>query len=352
MLIYFSSKSMFRRASIPQTLRGASAWKATALYSSKRWCVTPPPVESDWASSDFYTRLGLTDSSRGNITTADIRKQYKLLVKVYHPDMSGSSNASDTAFKNIKEAYETLSNDHKRKVYDSLGSERYQEAAGQSGSDMSPEDFARRQAMRQAISGGLPIFLASVAFFVSIMIYHYRNRMVRSPSRPGTEAPYTSVGTSAISSIAQYSLIFLCISVFPRVLSAALMYLMHASNCLVIFSKEMQVNCMMMCTISPGVGKASKDGTQLHNVRFNVSGLDPAHVDQSYMVMELQKGKPAEGQEPEKETLVFAPGVHDVTLPLQLNPNNAAFTYSAHIQIINQNLKLTLMDKTCELSAV
>lgn len=326
--------------------------RVNALYSSRRWCVTPqePTIESDWGSSNFYKRLGLTGAP-SEVTSADIRRQYKLLVKVYHPDMSGNSNASDAAFKNIKEAYETLSNDNTRKAYDSLGSEKYQEAAGRSGGDMS-EDFARRQAMRQAISGGLPIFLAMVAMFVSLMIYHYRQRMVRSPSRPGTEAPYTSVGSSAISSIGQFSLIFVCISVFPRVLSAALMYLMHASDCLVIFSKEMQANSMMMCTISPGVGKAAKDGTQLHNVRFVVSGIDPQHIDQSYMVLELQKGKPAEGEEAVKETLVFAPGVHTVTLPLQLNPKNDAFTYQAHVKIINENLKLTLLDKTCELSVV
>lgn len=341
---------MLRRA-VPHSLRMERVCP-TACFASRRWCVptNETPIQVEWASADFYKRLGLDSSSRSNITTAEIRKQYKLLVKVYHPDMSNNSNASDTAFKNIKEAYETLSNEHKRTAYDSLGSERYQEAAEHWGAEVSPEDFARRQAMRQALAGGLPYFLASVALFVTIMIYHYRQRLVRSPAKPGADSPYTSVGTSAISSIALFGFLLVTITVFPRVLVAALMYLMHASDCLVIFEKEMQVNSTMICTISPPVGKPSKDGAQLHNVRFSVTGVDPQHVNQSYLVLEIEKGVAKEGAELERETLVFAPGVHTVTLPLRLSVTNEDFKYQAHVRIVNENLKLTLLDKVCEIS--
>jgi DnaJ-class molecular chaperone len=59
----------------------------------------------------FYSILGVPE----NATHEQIKKQYRKLSLEYHPDRpSGDANK----FKSINEAYETLSDDHRRKQYD------------------------------------------------------------------------------------------------------------------------------------------------------------------------------------------------------------------------------------------
>lgn len=55
-----------------------------------------------------------------NASPEVIEKVYKILAKKYHPDLQPDSNkqASEIIFKEINEAYETLSNPEKRKQYD------------------------------------------------------------------------------------------------------------------------------------------------------------------------------------------------------------------------------------------
>jgi DnaJ-class molecular chaperone len=62
---------------------------------------------------DYYIVLGVT---RG----ADLKKikdAYRTVVKQYHPDLSGNLSTTDH-FLEVKEAYETLSDEEKRKRYD------------------------------------------------------------------------------------------------------------------------------------------------------------------------------------------------------------------------------------------
>lgn len=47
-----------------------------------------------------------------------IRKQYRKLASIYHPDKNKGSKKSEEAFKAIANAYQTLSNKKKRAVYD------------------------------------------------------------------------------------------------------------------------------------------------------------------------------------------------------------------------------------------
>jgi len=59
---------------------------------------------------DYYTILELNE----NCTKEEIKKKYHELCLIYHPD---KNNGEDVDFKKINEAYETLSDDEKRKKY-------------------------------------------------------------------------------------------------------------------------------------------------------------------------------------------------------------------------------------------
>lgn len=60
---------------------------------------------------DYYKILGVNKNSSKD----DIKKAYRKLSKKYHPDVNPQG---EKTFKDITEAYETLSNDNKRKEYD------------------------------------------------------------------------------------------------------------------------------------------------------------------------------------------------------------------------------------------
>lgn len=65
---------------------------------------------------DFYEVLGLgKDASK-----EEIKKSYRKLSKQYHPDINKAADANDK-FKEVKEAYETLSDEQKRAHYDRFG---------------------------------------------------------------------------------------------------------------------------------------------------------------------------------------------------------------------------------------
>ena len=59
---------------------------------------------------DYYKILGLEPTA----SQEDIKKAYRGLVKVHHPDIGGSEDK----FKNISQAYETLSDSQNKKEYD------------------------------------------------------------------------------------------------------------------------------------------------------------------------------------------------------------------------------------------
>lgn len=65
---------------------------------------------------DFYDILGVSKDASLN----DIKKAYRRKSKKYHPDLNDSPDAEDK-FKEVAEAYETLSDEGKRANYDQYG---------------------------------------------------------------------------------------------------------------------------------------------------------------------------------------------------------------------------------------
>ncbi len=69
----------------------------------------------NYYNKDLYKTLNLTFEASKD----DIKSAYKKLAKMYHPDVAGSDGDIDK-FKEIKEAYDILSNDESRRKYDVL----------------------------------------------------------------------------------------------------------------------------------------------------------------------------------------------------------------------------------------
>lgn len=88
---------------------------------------------------DYYEVLGVERSADGD----EIKRAYRRLAMKYHPDRNPGDAEAETAFKEAAEAYEVLSDDSKRKVYDQYGHEglRGRGAAGHDFSRMNVDDI-------------------------------------------------------------------------------------------------------------------------------------------------------------------------------------------------------------------
>jgi molecular chaperone DnaJ len=69
------------------------------------------------ANKDYYKTLGVDK----NASADDIKKAYRTLVKKYHPDLHPGDKECAEKFKEINEANEVLSDEKKRKNYDTFG---------------------------------------------------------------------------------------------------------------------------------------------------------------------------------------------------------------------------------------
>jgi DnaJ-class molecular chaperone len=78
-------------------------------------------------NKDYYGTLGLAKGA----TAEDIKKAYRKLAQKFHPDKNQGegAKAAEETFKNVKEAYETLSSPEKRAQYDNP-QPQYRDASG------------------------------------------------------------------------------------------------------------------------------------------------------------------------------------------------------------------------------
>ncbi len=76
---------------------------------------------STWLNnmSDYYAVLGVPRGA----TQDEIKKAYRKNALKYHPDKNAGDQQAEKKFKEISEAYEILSDDKKRQIYDQYGAE-------------------------------------------------------------------------------------------------------------------------------------------------------------------------------------------------------------------------------------
>lgn len=106
-------------------------------------------------SEDYYKVLGV---SRG-ATADEIQKSYRKLAKKHHPDLNPDDKAAQKKFKEVQQAYDVLSDEKKRKLYDQFGPEYENVAKGggpQWSSQVPPgyQDFDFSQAFGGGGAGG------------------------------------------------------------------------------------------------------------------------------------------------------------------------------------------------------
>ena len=76
---------------------------------------------------DYYAILEVSSSA----TTTEIKKSYRRLARLHHPDLNQDALDIDTHIKRLNEAYEVLRDPIKRSAYDTQRREQKQRAEAQ-----------------------------------------------------------------------------------------------------------------------------------------------------------------------------------------------------------------------------
>ena len=96
---------------------------------------------------DLYEILGVPRTA----STEEIKKAYRRLAKKYHPDVNPGNKPAEEKFKEVTAAFEVLSDEKKRKLYDEFGPDSLR-----SGFDDKRAEEYRRWKRQGAPPGGMP----------------------------------------------------------------------------------------------------------------------------------------------------------------------------------------------------
>ncbi|XP_064415255.1 dnaJ heat shock protein family (Hsp40) member A3a [Latimeria chalumnae] len=124
------------------TLKAVSGVKTHPLI-----CAAAFHTSSTYAKQDYYQVLGVPKTA----TQKEIKKAYYQLAKKYHPDTNKDDPQAKEKFAELAEAYEVLSDEVKRKQYDTYGTAGFDPGAAggrqqhwRGSSTIDPEELFRK----------------------------------------------------------------------------------------------------------------------------------------------------------------------------------------------------------------
>ncbi|XP_019611964.1 dnaJ homolog subfamily A member 3, mitochondrial isoform X1 [Rhinolophus sinicus] len=119
----------------------------TGVQSYPFVCAASFHTSTPLAKEDYYQILGVPR----NASQKEIKKAYYQLAKKYHPDTNKDDPKAKEKFSQLAEAYEVLSDEVKRKQYDTYGSAGFDPGAGgprqsywKAGPTVDPEELFRK----------------------------------------------------------------------------------------------------------------------------------------------------------------------------------------------------------------
>lgn len=150
---YYSAECLRLQQMIQQ--RSLSGWNGRGK-ASPRLLITKIPgrqqrfdihMTNILCAKDYYQILGIAK----NASSKDIKKAYYQLAKKYHPDTNKNDPDAGKKFQEVSEAYEVLSDDTKRREYDTYGqtSENLGRTGGFGG--QGPQGFSQNWQFRSTI---------------------------------------------------------------------------------------------------------------------------------------------------------------------------------------------------------
>ncbi|XP_055050867.2 dnaJ homolog subfamily A member 3, mitochondrial isoform X1 [Misgurnus anguillicaudatus] len=124
------------------TLKGMTGVGPSHIISKLSFHTSAPAYKQD-----FYQILGVPRTA----TQKEIKKAYYQMAKKYHPDTNKEDPQAKEKFAQLAEAYEVLSDEVKRKQYDTYGSAGFDPGAGaghqqywSGGASVDPEELFRK----------------------------------------------------------------------------------------------------------------------------------------------------------------------------------------------------------------
>ncbi|TXG69385.1 hypothetical protein EZV62_004320 [Acer yangbiense] len=144
---HLRSHKSFASITLIASFSGASKFNNERRLSTRRF----GPTIVNAVSGDYYGTLGIPKSA----SNKEIKAAYRKLARQYHPDVNKEPGATEK-FKEISAAYEVLSDDKKRALYDQYGEAGVKSTVGGASSAYTTNPFDLFETFFGPSMGGFP----------------------------------------------------------------------------------------------------------------------------------------------------------------------------------------------------